>query len=38
MGGMEFIPYNKKAVEHFFDKKAKEAKKAEAKKGKGGKE
>ena len=32
MGGMEFLPYNKRATEQFMEKKTKEEAKAEAKK------
>lgn len=34
MGGKDFLPYNKKAVENFFDKKAREEEAAAKKKGK----
>lgn len=33
MGGMDFIPYNKKKVEQFLEAKAKESKKGADKKG-----
>jgi hypothetical protein len=32
MGGKDFIPYNKKAVEAFFERKAREEQKTESKK------